>query len=88
MLIRTWLILLLVLVNFLLAYGIAIFYNQGKSPAIMIVSPLDAKIGRTAEPRLRNALLVFLYFGCRSRSTAKASPATAMVWAMSSSERA
>lgn len=38
MLIRTWLILLLVLVNFLLAYGIAIFYNQGKSPAIMIVS--------------------------------------------------
>lgn len=37
MLVRTWLILALCAANFLLAYGIAIYYNQGKSPAIMIL---------------------------------------------------
>lgn len=36
-LMRTWCIWALCIANFILSYGIAIFYNQGSSPALMIL---------------------------------------------------
>ena len=37
---RTWCILALCFANFVLAYGIAIYYNQGKSPVLMVISAI------------------------------------------------
>ena len=37
LLMRSWCIWALCIANFILSYGIAIFYNRGSSPALMII---------------------------------------------------